>query len=333
MKEYMRKLLDGKSLSREESRELFSTINESPIPQQSAILALLSSKKEDVQEILGIRDVIYGKTEKIDLPIETLDIVGTGGDGKGTLNISTASSIVIASCGVKVAKHGTGSMSGTAGSANTTEYLGIPMPTTKKEIEESLKNNNYTYIFAPLFNPFLKQFSPLRKQIGIPVIFNILGPTLNPLIHRPKSVVGVFRKDLLHKMATILIDTGIKRALVVHSEDGLDEISICAPTNIIEIKNGFIRESILEPPDYGLPYYDIEEIKGGTPSDNAQTILDIFSGKITGAKLDIILINSAAGLYVSGLVNSIEEGIAMARSAISSKKTNEFLTNLTQGGK
>lgn len=323
MKKYIHKLIARDNLSRLESYDLFALMENAPVEQQAAILALLRAKNETIEELLGARDFFFAQTIQIKAPYDIVDIVGTGGDGIGTFNISTAASLVIASCDVYVAKHGGKSATSKSGSADVIEALGIH----NMDVSKSLASNHYAYLRGSLFNTALKQYAPLRKNLSFPTIFNILGPLMNPTSPK-KQVIGVYRKDLVIKVAEILKSLGSQHALIVHSEDGLDEFSISAPNHIAELKNGNISEYIVSPIDVGLPISSLSEVLGGNMLENAQIIKDILLGKIIGPKLDIVLLNSAAGLLVAGAALNFQEAIEIAREAISSGKTAALLTQL-----
>ncbi len=247
----MQKLLDLKNLTQNETYELFSRFSEYDAKKQSAILTLLRVKKETTEEILGAFQYFNQYVTDIHHDVEVVDIVGTGGDGAGTFNISTAASLVIASSGALVAKHGGRRSTSQVGSQDVIQALGIPIPQTGDDCIRNLRETNYTYLYAPLFNEGLKQYGPLRKKLGFPSIFNILGPLLNPM--RPKRcVLGVYRKDLMQKVTEVLKLQGVKHALIVHSEDGLDEISISSNTHVVEIKEGIVEKYDLYPEQFGL---------------------------------------------------------------------------------
>ncbi len=229
MKEYLLELIDRKNLSRTQTYDLLSKLLEAPLEQQAAILALFSAKKECVEEILGSRDFFLEHSMKVDCPYDAIDLAGTGGDAIGTFNISTAASLVIASCGIHVAKHGGRNATSKSGSTDVLESLKIQLSNNPKEVLSSLKSNKFAYLSGPLFNPLLKHFRCLKKNIGIPNIFNIICPLLNPT-QLKRQVIGVYSKDLLMSIATVLKASGSNHVLVVHSEDGLDEISISAHT-------------------------------------------------------------------------------------------------------
>ncbi len=318
MKKYIHRLIARHDLSREESYDLFLLMEQASVGQQASVLAMLRAKGETVEEILGARDFFFKETTKINLPDGIIDIVGTGGDEVGTFNISTAASLVIASCGVMVTKHGGKSATSQSGSVDVCQALGI---------DSSIHNHNYTYLQASLFNQALPKYASLRRNLGFPTIFNILGPLMNPASPK-RHVIGVYRKELAIKVAEILKIMGSEHALVVHSQDGLDEFSVSAPNYVAELKNGNITQYMVNSIDVGIPTANLSEVLGGSPLENANIIRNIFMGKITGAKLDIVLLNSAAGLVIAGMAATLHDAVDIARDAISSGKTFALLNKL-----
>ncbi|PJD94115.1 MAG: anthranilate phosphoribosyltransferase [Legionella sp.] len=324
---YLDKLIAGNNLTRHESYTLFSQMATYPLSSQAEILNIFAKKKETAEELLGAMEALLEHSVSIDYPHEVVDIVGTGGDGLKTFNISTAASLVVASCGVTVAKHGGRRVTSLSGSTDVLAALGVPMPQTANASITLLKTQGYTYLWAPLFNPLLSAFGEVRKQLGIPTILNTLGPLLNPI--RPKrQVLGVYSQHLVPTIAQVLKASGLDHALVVHSEDGLDELSMSAPTHIAELRNGFINQYRITPEEVGLKSAPLQDVIGGDSTENANIIRDLFSGKINDAKLDIVLLNSAAGLLVANQVATLKEGVELARSAIASGLTAAFLHTL-----
>ncbi len=320
-------LIKGENLSFEESCQLFSEFALYPETRQAAILALLRAKLESLEEIRAAVQYFEQYSRRInDLP-DTVDIVGTGGDGRNTLNISTAASFIIASCDVSVAKHGGGSASSKAGSSDLMASFSIKIPGDPDEAFQLLKKHHYVYLKAPVFNPALKTYGALRKQLGFPSMFNLIGPLLHPMDLK-RRVIGVYRRDLLSKMADILLEKQVHHALVLHSDDGLDELSISANTEVIEIQDGKKRQFSINPESYGFKKAALGEVQGGDASQNAAMIIDIFKGKIKGAAKDVLLLNAGAGLYVSGKAKHLEQGIDMARQSLESGRCFDFFKGL-----
>lgn len=321
---YLDKLIAGNHLTRHESYTLFLHMATYPLFKQAEILNLFAKKEETAEELIGAMEALLEHSVSINYSHAVVDIVGTGGDGLKTFNISTAASLVVASCGVTVAKHGGRSVTSLSGSTDVLTALGVPMPQTSEASITLLKTQGYAYLSAPLFNPLLSAFGEVRKQLGRPTILNTLGPLINPI--RPKhQVLGVYNRRLLPIIAEVLKASGLDHALVVHSEDGLDELSISAPTHVAELQHGLITEYQITPEEVGLKSASLQDIVGGSSTENANIIRELFSGKIHDAKLDIVLLNSAAGLLVANQVATLKEGVERARSAITSGRTAAFL--------
>lgn len=327
----MKKLLALEDLTEEESQILFTSLLSMPIERQAAVLTLLRAKKETKEEILGALKYFTNFSSVVKSPFSVcvVDIVGTGGDAANTFNISTAASLVMASLGLKVAKHGGGRSSSKSGSLDVVDHLAIRTPQHTAEVPYFLEKYNYAFLRAPLFNSQLKDFAPLRKALGFPTIFNLLGPLLNPLKPK-KQIIGVYRKDLIDTFISLLKSFGIIHALVVHSEDGLDEISISAPTYIGELRDGEIKTYKIAPKDFGITEASLREVLGGESKDNAHIIEKIFLNEERGSKLDIVAVNAGAGLYVGGIAKDIFAGTAMAKKAISDGKPWFLLNQLKE---
>ncbi len=320
MKTIIEKLINFKDLTKEEASFAMNEIMEGKVnPSQiSAFLISLRMKGEKIDEILGCATVMREKAEKVNFIGDSIDIVGTGGDCRNTFNISTCCAIVVSACGVPVAKHGNRSVSSKCGSADVLECLGTNINLNKEQAEICLKQAGICFMFAPNFHKSMKFVAPTRKELGIRTIFNILGPLSNPA-HSPYMLLGVYDINLLEPFANVLKGLGVKGAMVVHSEDGLDEISISANTNVCELKNGEIKRYVISPLDFSIPISPIEQIKGADASKNSEIILSILKGE-KGAKRDIVLFNSGAALYIAKKANSIQQGIEIAKEVIDSGK-------------
>lgn len=322
----LNKIIDKKDLTEVEMIQAVREImdGKSEMSVMGGFLTALKLKGETSIEITGGAKVMREKAEKIDLDdLYTLDTCGTGGDNLGTFNISTASAFICAAAGSFVSKHGNRSVSSKSGSADVLEELGVNINLSSKEVEQCVRNENIGFLFAPNFHKAMKYAMPVRKQLGFRTIFNILGPLTNP-VKAKSQVIGVFDERLTETMAEVLKNLGVKHALVVHGMDGLDEISVSGRTKVTELYKNVIKTYYISPEDFGLSKYDIGEILGGTAKDNAEIINRIFDGE-TGAKRDIVLLNSGAALYVNKDLNSIEEGINLAKDIIDSKKAKEKL--------
>jgi anthranilate phosphoribosyltransferase len=291
--------------------------------QSKQYLVELYNKGETANEIASAVTVM--RNHSIKLPIDTqiqlqlIDNCGTGGDKSNSFNISTTVSILLSACGCKVAKHGNRSITSKSGSADMLEALGMNLNLDINSQVKMLEKTGFVFMFAVNHHLAMKYIMPIRKSLNHRTIFNILGPLTNPA-NVQKQLIGVFDKEFVPKIAKALQILDTKKALVVSAKDGMDEISISDITYATSLEDNKLKEFIIDPRDYGLKLYDKEEIKGADAVENAQTTKDILSGKIQGAKLDIVLINTAAALWVDGKVENIQDGIKMANDTIKSNK-------------
>ena len=286
--------------------------------QISAILVAMKMRGESVEEITAGVEVLKNNCIEVKISCDAIDIVGTGGDGKGTLNISTAASFVVAGAGMPVAKHGNRNLSSLSGSADVLEMLGLDLNLTPKKISESIQKAGIGFMMAPNHHPTIKNVMIARKEIGIRTIFNILGPLANPA-NVKYQLTGCYDEKLLKPMIETLKRLGCKKAWLVHGEDGTDEISISGPTKIIELKNGKFKNFILNPSDLGLKTYPLEMIKGKDPRYNALVLEDLLKGK-KSAYRDAVILNAAAALFISGKSKILNEAIEMSKNSIDSGK-------------
>lgn len=332
IKEAIDKVVRRIDLTRDEMTQIFEEIMggvATPV-QIGAFITALRMKGETVDEITAAAKVMRQKALTISLgeDEDVIDTCGTGGDVSGTFNISTAVVFVLAGCGVKVAKHGNRSVSSACGSADVLEELGVKIDLAPERVKECIKKLGIGFMFAPLFHGAMKFAVEPRKQIGIRTIFNILGPLSNPAA-ATHQVLGVFNGAFAPSMAKVLGNLGAKAAMIVHSEDGLDEISICAKTRVTELKNNRVRSYYVQPKDFGLPKAESSAIKGGTKQENARIILDILRGE-KGPRRDIVLANASAALVVLGKAKNFKEGVNIAAYSIDTKKALEKLELLRQ---
>lgn len=337
MKSIMRQLMARESLSEAQSYALFSEFHKAGDAQQAAILTLLAVKGVSFDEIMGARTFLLEQSlieppALLARPTDIVDLVGTGGDGLGTFNISTAASLVVASCGVYVAKNGGGRVTSLSGSSDLMTALGLPIYLTTSKIVQSLRQHHYAYIRGPYFNKALIAFGSIRQQLGFPTIFNVLGPLLNPL-RAKRQVIGVYQRQLVPIVARVLKETGSVHALVVHAEEGLDELSVSGLSSVAEVHSTGIKEYQIDPQSLGFSPSTVQDVFGDTPEANAEMIQAIFSGQIEGAKKDIVVLNAAAGLLVADKVATLVEGIEMAREAITSGRVLHLLNELQRGEK
>ena len=314
------KIVDKQDLSYDEAYQVMTEIMSgvtSPV-QNAAYLAALSTKStkaETIDEIAGSAAAMRDRALVVDNPYETLEIVGTGGDGSNSFNISTASSMVIASSGVKVSKHGNRAASSKSGAADVLEALGISLDQGPEKAVRLLGDPGICFLFAQRYHSSMKYVGTIRKELGIRTVFNILGPLTNPA--RPTyQVLGVYDRSLLEPLASVMGSLGVKRGMVVFGDDRLDEVSISDSTSVCEIRGGRTETYRITPEDLGIRRASKDDIVGGTAEDNARIIEGIFSGEVSGPKRDIVLMNSAAGLYCAGRVKSLGDGVELAANLI-----------------
>ncbi len=247
--------------------------------------------------------------------MDVLEIVGTGGDGSNSFNISTTSSLVIAAAGVPVAKHGNRAASSKSGAADVLEALGVDITIPPEKSAKMLEKINICFLFAQNYHVAMKYVAPIRKELGIRTVFNILGPLSNPA-GANMELMGVFDESLVEPLAQVMAKLGVSRGMVVYGRDSLDEISMCAPTSVCEIKDGWFQSYEITPEQFGYERCDKSQLTGGTPQENARITMDILDGKETGAKRQAVCLNAGAALYITGKVDSIENGVRMAERLI-----------------
>ncbi len=284
--------------------------------QIGAFLVALRMKGETVEEITGAAMAMRKKALSIKSPPGTLDTCGTGGDMSRTFNVSTIAALVVSACGVPVAKHGNRSVSSATGSADVLEALGVKIDLAPEKVEKCLFETGFGFLFAPLFHPAMKYAVIPRREIGIRTIFNILGPLTNPAGAR-RQVMGVFAAKLTNALANVLGRLGAEDAMVVHGEDGLDEITICDGTRVSRYRDGNVEDFIIAPEDFGLKRAELKDIQGGGREENAAIALSVLRSE-PGPGRDIVLMNSAAALLVADTATSLTEGFQIAAEAIDS---------------
>lgn len=330
-KESLKKIIERTDLGEEEMFQMLSEIFSGSITdaQIGAFMAALATKGETFEELAGAASAMRKKARRIQTTAKTVvDTCGTGGDGTGTFNISTTCAFVVAGCGVTVAKHGNRSVSSKCGSADLLEELGIKLDTEPEIVEEAIQEIGIGFLFAPLYHEAMKYAAKARKEIGLRSIFNMLGPLTNPASAN-YQILGVYAPKLTEMFAQALRILGVKRAFVVHGHDGLDEISICAPTRISELNDGMIRTYDIDPEDFFGKTADAADLAGGSASDNAQITKNILNGE-KGPKRDIILINASAALVAAGKAANLKEGIKLAETSIDSGAANLKLESLVR---
>ena len=330
MKEFLSKLKSNENLSFEESKSAFETIMQGKASEDEIFnfLTLLSKKGESSSEIAGGVYVLRNKSKRVNVA-NAVDTCGTGGDGKNTLNISTASALLLASMGIKVAKHGNKAVSSKCGSGDVLESLNININLEPKDIEENINKNNFGFMFAQNYHSAMKHVGPVRKKIGKRTIFNMIGPLSSPALVK-KQVVGVFDKKLLKVFADALNNLDIDFAWIVNSEDGLDEISPYAITNVIQLKDNKISEIIIDPKELNINADKFDNLLGDDAKFNANKMIDIFKGKDNDFSKAACL-NAAAGLIVSEKNSKFIDAYKNAREHILSGKTYDHLKNMQNG--
>lgn len=296
--------------------------------QMSSYLTALSMKGETVEEITASAAGMRAHCVRLLHDMDVLEIVGTGGDGANTFNISTTSSLVISAAGIPVAKHGNRAASSKCGAADVLEALGVNITIAPEKSRELLEKIGICFLFAQNYHFAMKYVAPVRKELGIRTIFNILGPLANPA-GANMELMGVYDESLVEPLAHVLANLGVKRALVVYGSDGLDEISLSAPTRVCEVKDGAFTSYEITPEQFGLTRCSKDDLVGGTPAENAQITRDILAGK-TGPKRDAVLMNAGAAIYMAGKAESIQAGIDLAKEMIDSGKATAQLEKFVE---
>ena len=296
--------------------------------QMSAYLTALSLKGETIDEITASAAGMRAHCIKLLHNLDVLEIVGTGGDGSNSFNISTTSSLVIAAGGVPVAKHGNRAASSKSGAADVLEALGVKITLTPERSAEILKKINICFLFAQNYHIAMKYVAPIRKELGIRTVFNILGPLSNPA-GANMELMGVYDQSLVEPLAQVMANLGVDRGMVVYGQDSLDEISMCAPTSVCEIRDGKFTSYKITPEQFGYERCEKGALTGGTPAENAEITKAILKGEEKGPKRQAVCLNAGAALYIAGKAASIEEGVKLAESLIDSgaalKKLEEFV--------
>jgi anthranilate phosphoribosyltransferase len=328
LKPFIATVSAGKPLNFDEACEAFSIIMEGrATPAQiAAFLVALRMRGETVDEITAAATVIRSKALPIKAPVDAMDIVGTGGDGAGTLNISTAAALVTAACGVPVAKHGNRAVSSQTGTADVQTTLGINIQADFSRIEQGLREANFGFLLAPRHHESFRHVGPVRAELGIRTIFNILGPLCNPAGVK-RYLLGVYAPEWVQPMAETLARLGCEKAWVVHGAGGLDELSTLGANKVCVVQGSSVTEIEVEPEDAGLPRATLEQIKGGDSTYNAVRLQALLDGE-KDAYRDIVLFSTAAALLIADKVQDLREGVAVAAIAIDSGKARQLLEDL-----
>ncbi|MEA2693051.1 MAG: anthranilate phosphoribosyltransferase [Acidobacteriota bacterium] len=313
------RLTSGQSLSCEETEQLFGLLMDGEVsdPMKAALLVALRMKGEAVAEICGAAAAMRRRLTPIPHGRErVVDTCGTGGDGRGTFNISTAAALVAAAAGLPVAKHGNRSVSSRSGSADVLVALGVPIEVTAQVSGRALDTIGIAFLFAPFLHPAMRVMMPVRRELGMRTIFNLLGPLTNPAGAR-RQLMGVYAADLVPVIAQVLADLGSEHAMVVHGSDGLDEITTTGSTRVSEVIGGEVRSYTLEPERFGLPRVSLSDLAGGGPEENAALMRRLLAGE-PGPLADVTALNAGAVLYLGGAVADLEEGVELARATLAS---------------
>lgn len=311
-------LLDGENLSSQEMQSVMTEIMEGKVPavKVAAFLVLLRQKGEEVDEIFGAAQSILSHSEPVSLEGDPVDTCGTGGDSSGSFNISTIAAIIAHTCGVQIAKHGNRSISSRCGSADVLQTLGFKIDLPKEQTEALFKETGFVFLFAPIYHKAMKQVAPVRQELGIRTIFNMLGPLINPA-RTQRQMIGVYNKELTGTFTQVLRQFGSKHCIIVHglTDEGtsIDEPSVCGPTIISELRDGFVKNYTIHPEDFGLQRRNLTELQGGDAEENARIVWEILDGRAPAAKEDAAVLAAGITCYVSGMSSSIKEGIDKAR--------------------
>ena len=318
------------ALSREEAEAAFNIImeGEATPAQTGGLLMALRTRGETVGEFAAAAAVMRKKCKAVNAPEGAMDIVGTGGDGKSTLNISTATALVTAGAGVVVAKHGNRNLSSKSGTADALGELGVNVMVGPDVVEQAINEAGIGFMMAPMHHPAVKHVMPARQELGTRTIFNILGPLTNPAGVK-RQLTGAFSKEMIRPMAETLLELGSEKAWLVHGSDGTDEISIAGPTWIAKLENGSVTDAEISPEDAGLAVHPFESIVGGTPSENATALKALLDGE-TSAYRDAVLLNTAAALVVAGKADDLKHGVELAAESIDSGAALQKLTALAR---
>jgi anthranilate phosphoribosyltransferase len=331
MRNILNRLLGYQDLSMDEAREVMVRImsGEFNDTQIAGFLVALRAKGETASEIAGFAQAMREKMIQVPLAIEAIDLCGTGGDAKGTFNISTIASFVVAGAGIPVAKHGNRSITSSCGSADVLAALGVNIDLPPEKVAKAIEKVGLGFMFAPSLHPAMKHVMPARKALGIRTIFNVLGPLTNPA-GTSRQLLGIFDGTLTETMAKVLKKLGSREAMLVHGEDGLDELTTTSSSKVSHLlKTGVIKSSILNPRSLGLPMATLEDLKGGTAEENAKIANDILQGE-SGPKRDVVVLNAAAGLVVGGAATDFNEGIQLAGESIDSGSARKVLERLIE---
>jgi anthranilate phosphoribosyltransferase len=328
LRSLIQKVSTGATLSQDEIRSALEIMTDGHATQaqMGAFLMALRVRGETVDEIAGAARMLRSRMNRVEAPAGSIDIVGTGGDSHGTYNVSTCASLVAAGAGVKVAKHGNRSVSSLAGASDVLAALGVKLDIPSSRVSEAIHEAGVGFMWAPMHHPAMKNWAPVRAELGIRTLFNLLGPISNPA-GVTRQIVGVFSWQWVEPIAQVLASLGAEHVWVVHGHDGLDELTTTGATDVAELKNGTIRVFEVTPADAGLPPAKLSDLKGGDAHHNAAAIRAVLAGE-PGPFRDIVLLNAAAALVVGGKATELKEGVAMAARAIDTGAARRALERL-----
>ncbi|MFT5159309.1 MAG: anthranilate phosphoribosyltransferase [Paracoccaceae bacterium] len=333
MKDALKNLIGiaaDRSLTRTEAEIAFTAIMEGDATpsQVGGFLMALRTRGETVNEYAAAAAVMRAKCIAVKAPLGAMDIVGTGGDGKGTLNISTATAFVVAGAGVVVAKHGNRNLSSKSGAADALDALGVNVMVGPETVEKAIREAGIGFMMAPMHHPATRHVMPSRQELGTRTIFNILGPLTNPAGVK-RQLTGAYSREVIRPMAETLLELGSEKAWLVHGSDGTDEISIAGVSWVSALENGRVEDREIHPEDAGLPEHPFKDILGGTPRENGVAFQALLDGQV-GAYRDAVLLNAAAALIVADKVSSLTEGVEMARESIDSSAAKNKIETLAK---
>ncbi|AHY47162.1 trpD: anthranilate phosphoribosyltransferase [Rubrobacter radiotolerans] len=319
LRESLRKVADGEALSGVEAERALEEIMSGTVPPEAtaALLTALRVRGESPQEILGFARAMRRFSAKVEAPEDATDIVGTGGDAKGTINVSTTAAFVARGAGVTVAKHGNRAATSRSGSADVLEALGAEIELSPQAVSRCIEEAGIGFMFARTHHPAMRHVAPVRAGLPFRTIFNLLGPLTNPAGAR-RLVVGVFSGEFVRPMAEALAGLGVDRALVVHGRDGLDELTVSDRTLVCRVEGTHLEEYDVEPGEFGLSRYPLRDLVGGDAQLNARILRDVLSGEERGAARDIVLLNAGAAVFAGGRAKSLASGVERAREAVES---------------
>ena len=323
------RLVVGSNLSSQEMEHLFGSLMDGELSDalKAALLVALAMKGESAEEVAGAAAAMRRRVVRVQARRENVvDTCGTGGDGKGTFNISTLAGLVVAAAGVPVAKHGNRAASSRCGSADLLEARGVPIDLSPVQMGRCLRRTGFAFLMAPTCHPAMRFAGPVRRELGFRTIFNLVGPLVNPA-GVGCQLLGVFAAEFQRPLAEVLRNLGCRSAWVIHGEEGLDELSPRGPTRVVELKDGSLGEFRVEPRDAGLAVHSLDEIRGGSPQENAAVVERVLAGE-PGAHLDAVLFNAAAALVVAGRAADLAAGVELARESVAGGAARDKLERL-----